>query len=354
MWHFHWRYRLQFGLLGCALVLLTGCGTIPDLKGLADATGEMRSGVVAIGNEYAASIPDDLDKCGGANCKRKFEAAWISRTAAVAAISDYSDALAQVAAAGKDGAERADQVLTSANNLLGALSVAPLSAPVIGIAKIGLTELAKFRALRSMSEAVDAAHVPVSEVLKILDQDLAALDQSSQEIKFGLSALAESEDKDQAGASLERAKSASAALRNVIAADFSGLKQDVENLAALRKNQPAPHAGACKSESQCVQELQATDKRIGESRSRLAALEQDLVSFQAAYAPVQAKKDGISNQAAHLHAAIVQLRSGLQEWISIHRKLGDDIKRGLQPNVRQLIETAGELKKLVNEMRKAP
>lgn len=354
MWHFHWRRLLQLGFLGCALALFGGCGTIPDLKGLADATGEMRSSVVAVGNEYAASIPDDLNKCGGENCKRKFEAAWVSRAAAVAAIADYSDALAQVAAAGRDGAERADQVLSSANKLLGALSVAPLSAPVIGVAKIGLTELAKYRALRSMSDAVESAHPPVSEVIKILDHDLAALDKSSQEIKFGLFALAENEDKDQSGSSIERAKSASATLRKVISADFNGLKQDVENLAALRNGQLGPYPKACKSEPECVQELQATDKRIGESRSRLAALERDIVSFEAAYAPVQGKIDVISKQAVHLHAAIVQLRSGLQVWIAIHRKLGDGIRRGLQPNVRQLIATAGELKELVDEMRKAP
>ena len=83
-------------------------------------------------------------------------------------------------------------------------------------------------------------------------------------------------------------------------------------------------------------------------------MERDLVSFEAAYAPVQGKIDAVSKQATHLHAAIAQLRSGLQEWIAIHRKLADDIRRGLQPNVRQLIATAGELKELVDEMRKAP
>lgn len=346
---------MQGALLCCGLTLLGGCGTLPDLKALADATGDMRSGVLAVANEYAASIPEDLNKCGsGENCKRKFESAWISRSAAVAAIADYSDALAQVAAAGRDGTDKADQVLNSANNLLGALSIAPLSAPVIGVAKIGLTELAKYRALRSMSEAIESAHPPVSEVFKILDQDLAALDKSSQEITFGLLALAENEDKDQLGSSIEQASAASATLRRVISADFNGLKRAVENLAALRNAQATPHTNACKSEPECVQDLQATDKRIGESRSRLVSLERDLVSFETAYAPVQGKKNAISKRGAQIHTAVVQLRSGLQEWIAIHRKLGDDIRRGLQPNVRQLIATAGDLKKLVDEMRKAP
>ena len=346
--------RLLPNVLLCALVwLLSGCGTIPDLKGLADATADLRSGVVAVGNEYSATIPDDLDQCGG-NCKRQFEAAWSSRAAAVAAIADYSDSLAQVAAAGRDGAERADQVLGSANTLLGALSVAPLSAPVAGAAKIGLTELAKYRALRSMSEAVEAAHPPIAEVTKILDQDLVALDRSNQEITAGLEALAERSDKDQAGAALELAKAASTSLRKVIAADFNGLKQAVENLAALRSARDRPHAGACRSEPECVQELQSLDKRIGESRVRLAALERDLASFEAAYAPVKAKVDEISKRGARIHGAIGQLRTGLQEWIAIHRKLGQDIQRGLQPNVRQLLAIAGDLKKRVDDMRTTP
>lgn len=349
------RCRLQGAVLCCGLALLGGCGSLPDLKGLADATGDIRSGVMAVGNEYAAAIPDDLNKCGsGENCRRKFEAAWISRAAAVTAIADYSDALAQVAAAGRDSADKADQVLNSANGLLGALSVAPLSAPVIGMAKIGLTELSKYRALRSMADAVEAAHAPVSAVFDILDQDLAALDKSNREITFGLLALAESADKDQAGSSMEQAKAASASLRRVISADLGGLKRAVENLAALRHAQPTPHPDACKSEPACTQDLEATDKRIGESRSRLASVERDLVSFVAAYAPVQAGKDAISKRGAQIHAAIGQLRSGLLEWIAIHRKLGDDIRRGLKPNVRQLIATAGDLKKLADDMRKGP
>jgi hypothetical protein len=131
-------------------------------------------------------------------------------------------------------------------------------------------------------------------------------------------------------------------------------KQAVENLAALRNGaQAPPHPQTCMTVPECVLKLEATDKRIGESRIRLAALEGDLVSFEAAYAPVQGKINEISKESGYLHAAIIKLRDGLGEWIAIHHKLGDDIRKGLQPNVRQLIATAGELKKLVDEMRKA-
>ena len=347
--------------LSIFLAMLGGCGSIPDLKGLADATSDIRSGIAAVGSEFSAAIPENLNSCkhpagGTASCRQKFDATWSSRVEAIGAIADYSDSLAQVAAAGKDGAATAEKVLTSANGLLGALSVATIPTAVAAAATKGLAELAKYRALKSMAEAIEAAQSPIRQVVEILDEDLATLDRTtSQEITSGLLALAEAEDKDQLGASIAQANFAASSLRKVISSDYSNLKFAVENLSSFRKiGVSASPSRGCLSEAACIEELRTLDMRIGENRLHLVSLERDLENFRKAYAPTQARKDAITTSAKQIRKATSQLRSGLREWLAIHRKLGDDVRRGLQPNVRELISTASDLKKLVDEMRTTP
>lgn len=352
--------RLLIFCLTVATTMVGGCGSIPDLKAFADATNDIRSSVVAVGNEFSASIPENLDTCAGeagkkTSCREKFDATWKGRVEAVGAIADYSDSLAQVAAAGRDGAATAEKVLSSANGLLGALSVATIPTAIATAATKGLAELAKYRALSSMAEAIEAAQQPIKQVFDALDLDLATLDRTtSQEITPGLLALAEREDESQAGASIGQANFATASLRSAISTDYHNLQVVVKNLAALRTNGKLPFESGCRTEAACAQELQTIDKRIGENRTHLTSLERDLENLGKAYAPTQARKDAVTARAGQIRKAIVQLRSGLRDWLIIHRSLGADVRRGLQPNIRQLIATAADLKKLVDDMRKMP
>jgi len=211
--------RLQAaGWASAFALLLSGCGSIPDLKPFADATQAVRSGVVSVGSEFASAIPADM-RCSGSGpsaplCRVKFSDAWKPRVDALGAIGDYSDGLAQVAAAGRDGAARAEQVVGSATTLLTTVG-AVVPGAIASVATKGLAELAKARALRSMSEAIEAVHPPVKELFEALDADLATLDRTGQEIAVGTAALADADDKAQVGAAVARAGGAAGALRSV-------------------------------------------------------------------------------------------------------------------------------------------
>lgn len=348
--------RLQAaGWASAFALLLSGCGSIPDLKPFADATQAVRSGVVSVGSEFASAIPADM-RCSGSGpsaplCRVKFSDAWKPRVDALGAIGDYSDGLAQVAAAGRDGAARAEQVVGSATTLLTTVG-AVVPGAIASVATKGLAELAKARALRSMSEAIEAVHPPVKELFEALDADLATLDRTGQEIAVGTAALADADDKAQVGAAVARAGGAAGALRSVISNDHTALRVAVENLATVRAGKPV--AGGCATEPDCVQQLQAIDRRLAENRRHLAVVEADLEGLRKAYAPTQAKKDAARTQAAQLRRTIVELRSALDSWLVVHRSLASDVRRGLQPNVRQLVATAEEIRKLLDDMRKAP
>ncbi|MFN0298803.1 MAG: hypothetical protein ACKVQU_00460 [Burkholderiales bacterium] len=259
--------------LTIAVTPLGGCGTIPDLKGFADATGDIRAGITVVGNEFAESIPADLQKCGPTSCREKFENVWKSRIEAVAAFASYSDSLAQIAAAGNDGAATAEKVLSSANGLLSALSVAPISGAIATALTKGLAELAKFRALKSMGDAIDAAHKPIEGIVELLDKDLAQLESiTTSEISIALAGLVEAEDKEQLGASIERARSTVAEYRRLISDEFFGLRSIAVNLADIKAKKPPSNPNACERQDTCIVAPRAVDQRLGKIRQHLAKL----------------------------------------------------------------------------------
>ncbi len=339
--------------LTVAAIQLGGCGSIPDLKGFADATGDMRAGITTVGNEFAQSIPSDLNTCGDTSCRAKFEDVWKSRIEAMGAIADYSDSLAQIAAAGKDGAATAEKVLGSANGLLGALSVSTIPAAVATAATKALAELANYRALKSMGEAIEAAQKPIEGVVNVLEQDLAVLDRTLSDISIGVIALEENKDKLQAGAAVAQAELSIKEYLRLISNDYSSLRSNSMNLAAVRAGSARPVQSGCDKEETCVTAIRAVDLRLTANREQLAKLQRDLEGFEKSYAPVKASKDAVAARISTIRKGIVHLRSGLRDWIVVHGALGNDVRRSLQPNVRQLVATAADLRKLIDDMRKA-
>jgi hypothetical protein len=320
-------------------ILLGGCGSIPDLKPFADATADIQTGVTSLGVDYGASIPGD-SKCGPSTCRDRFAQEWKPRVEVVAAIANYSDSLAQIADAGKSSAETAGRVMTSVGGLLDAVKV-PLAAPAAKIVERFISEGIKYKALKSLDEAVDAAHPLIAEVIVLLDKDLAVLADEVDVIKFGAESAVRLKDEDGTRSQLAFA-------RKSLAAHRQAMQTDHQSLAGLAKKMAG---GQC---SECGKEAQAIDQRLGEARTRLVAMERDVQSLEKSNAPLQAELDAVGARAIKTRTAIGKLRTGLQEWVTVHKGLGDNVRRSLRPNVRALVTTASDIRKLVEELRAIP
>lgn len=347
-------YRLRQPLLALTLAILAGCGSLPDLRPLADATAELQNSTALAGSEVSALLTgtcriDQKDY----ECRKVFDTAWDARVDALGAIADYTDALAQIAEAGESGAASAEQVGNAVNELLGVFGQSALSAPVVDAAKKLYGEVARVRAMRSMADAVDAATPIASSVISLLQADVVDLARIVKEA----AEAAETEilGKEQYN-SVIRARAVvtkeSESLMASVTNDFAIIGKASRSLASLR-SKGIPADNACATESDCTEELRSIERSLAIDRKRLDELGSELDRVNRAYAPVQAELEAVKRRRTQQLVLLAQLNKGLGEWLSIHRSLGSDLRQGLQPNLRKLLQTAAELQTIVDEMRSA-
>jgi hypothetical protein len=341
-------------LLAVLLAMLTGCGSLPDLRPLADATSELQSSTALLGSEVSASLTGTC-RVGQQDddCRKIFETAWAARVDALGAIAKYTDSLAQIAAAGESGAEAAQQVGDSVNQLLGVLGQAPLSDVITSTAVKLYEQVANVRATNSMADAVDKATPIVSQMVSLLQADAA--DMATIIRAAAVSAEFQVEGQEQYN-SITRAREVATAeserLMASVANDYARMGRVSQDLASVRSDQ-VPSRDACQSESDCTTKLRSMERALAADRQRLAELDSELERVNRAYAPVQAQLDAIRMRRNDQLVLLAQFNRGLGEWLAVHRSLGSDLRQRLQPNLRQLLQTAAEIQALVDEMRSA-
>jgi septal ring factor EnvC (AmiA/AmiB activator) len=102
-----------------------------------------------------------------------------------------------------------------------------------------------------------------------------------------------------------------------------------------------------------TQSIVGLDKSIGEAQQRIAATEAQVQGATRSFAPVKEKVDAIEAREKNLRAAIAKLRSSLQDWIIVHRGLGQNVRDSLKPDIRSLLTTANDIRKIVEDLRSA-
>jgi hypothetical protein len=334
------------------LATLAGCGSLPDLRPLADATSELQSSTAMLGTEVATSLTGSCN-VGGQNveCRKAFETAWAARVDALGAIAKYTDSLAQIAAAGEAGAESARQVGGAVNQLLGAIGQAPLSDAITSAAEKLYEQVANVRATNSMSDAVDEATPIVSRMVALLQADASDMAKIVQAAAMAASFEAEGQEQYN---SITRAREVATAeskrLMASVADNYAALGRVSQDLASVRSNQE-PTRNACQTESECTTKLHSLERALTADRQRLAELDGELERVNRSYAPLQDQLDGIKKRRSQQLVMLAQFNAGLAEWLAVHRTLGSDLRQSLQPNLRQLLQTAAEIQALVDEMR---
>ena len=347
------RNRLISASSALVIALLSGCGTIPDLKPFADATADLRTGVSGVGTEYSALIPSSLRCADGEPCSEQFDKAWAPSVAAMKAIATYSDSLAQIADAARTAEQSSEKVAGAAQALLGALGASPLSAPIIAAVKKGLTEIAKERAMRSLDQSIDAVHPLISEVVNIFDADLSALRSSVHRVaNSGKSALQKEEPANTSGAAV-------LGLKTNLQKQISALQRDYTRLSNL-----AEQASILRADKQCIggaqpcpelvdinRQLVAVNKAVIDGRAAITLTEQQLQSAEKMFAPTKVQLEQIDLREKKAQATLAKLRTGLQDWIALHRDLGHNVRNSLRPDVRSLLTTGNEIRKLIEDIR---
>ena len=289
-------------LFACAVL---ACA-LPDLKPFADATAQLHTSMVATN----ANVQLGLSEAGAGELAEAFRKELAVRIAAMEAVVVYTDALANISAAGQNGGGGAENLANSLNGFLGAISAPTMPSNYVAIAQSLFGIVATVRAENSLAQATEKADPAIQSIATTMTEDFHALENvlrvSGRQIKTNL--LLETSNNDIAGYRMALEKQ----------------RRQLETAMTMDRFDSAQ-----------VDQLREINTLIEMTRDR--------------YEPLMAKVKAIEDRTA-LQVRIVQnLRNGLEQWAGIHNSLAENLKRGLPPNVRLILATAIEIRELIKE-----
>ncbi|WP_263772955.1 hypothetical protein [Propionivibrio soli] len=299
------------------LVFVTGCGSLPDAKPFAEATGTMSGFVKASGQALTDSLRDEGSLLPENKTKyeddiKKFDTAWEVRIKAVEGAVAYSNAIADVIAAAGETRETINKVADSLSALAGATGIALPTAPIIGVAKdIGeflAARIATVRASHKLEEALAQAQPAVDKIAENLVRE------SNGELKPIL------EDVH----------------KNILSAINSTYGADDDFAGQLKRLL-----------------LQARTEALRDL-SKASAL-QEIDRMGAVVSARLKERDQKRDQAAAAYKARLQLVNGLSTatlaWAAAHRDLAAAIKEKRKVSTAELQATIIELRELIKKVR---
>lgn len=314
-------------ILLSAVILLSSC-SLPDLQPFATATAELSSAVTSSGEVVTAALEENQMPTEA----KSFAEAFAVRTHAMAAFVEYSDSLASIAAAGKQGAENAGKVADAFNGLLVQVgSLIPL--PGAGVISSGLVDVIKeasalvatVRAARSMKSAVEAADPTVQKLAQIVGADL-------NDMKIIVANAAENNEvriKTCKPPHKPRGCQNLGTLGDVVNAYATHAESAEKNLARIVNAGRTPTAAQIK-EAQDWRALAAeADERLAVGNALLE----------------NAKKE----KRARL-ALLTNTEKAFKAWADLHAKLSANLKEGTQPNIRNLVTATRSLRGLIEKV----
>jgi hypothetical protein len=304
--------------LAAAIVclLLAACGSLPDARPFADATGTWSASVKASGQALADSLRDagsvePADKNAYEQDIKKFEEAWSARIKAAQGAVAYSSSIADVVAAAGETGQTVNKVADSLGALAGASGITlagPTVSVVSDVAKFVGAQVAIVRVSRKLEDAVAQAQPAVDSIAEHL------VSESDRQLK----------------PTLERAH------KNIA----SGIKQqydaDSNFAAAVAKRLEQARTDALKDPAKAAS-LQELDRMLAAVGGRLKERDQRL------------------DQAAASYKARLQLINALSTttlaWAAAHRDLAGAIRDKRKVNAAELQETIGDLRDLIKKVR---
>jgi len=310
------RSILARGVLAL-LPLLVGCRSIPDLTPFAEAT----HGLAGTLTSTSGVLVSDLRRAGQANDADALEAALQPALEAATAITNYSDALANLSAAGKDGRANGEKLGGALDELAGVLAVQlPIQfGPVAGLINQWVAEA---RAAASFKKAVEAADPAIATLAPLMQQVLAQLHDLLENNERSVVDWISDENK---GVLI---------LDDVNSGKIIQLHRDltieISRLASQAASNPL------------------TEQELSQLLALRAELEVNTPQYDVAAKLVQDER----RKHASLRLAVEKASLGFGIWAKTHQGLVDAIGEERAPDVRRLQQSALEIQALVQAARK--
>lgn len=311
-------------LLFLAGAALAGCGALPDLRGFSEATGELyvvthRAGALFEGELAYAGFgkfsvknpadPDGLELSGP--LPAVFASLWAPKERAALTLSRYADALRELSAAPRTGAEKVGRLTEAVVGSFSGLGAAGLSAPLRSLAETIVETALRAKARKTMAEVVAQLDPLMQELAGLLVKDFKELEEILKDLRVQLDTLKQVDPQ---------------------------LKPDLERLTAAKREwvqrykdlDVAALSGEQASKAQFV-------------RSEIARLE----AVEAASAYERAKR-GVE---AHLRG-LKGVEKVILAWAREHARLERALSEGGDVNARELLGLVYDLKTLYEGVRR--
>lgn len=297
-------------------ILVAGCGTLPDGKPFADATGTWAASVKTSGR----ALSDSLRDAGSVELKDKklyeenvkaFEKAWSVRVNAAQGVVAYSYAIVDLIAASKESSETIKKAGDALSGLAAAVNI-PLAAPVVGVAgdlaRFVLDRIAIVRASKRLEEALAQAQPAVDRITEHL------VIEADEQLKPTLKN----------------------AYDNMISSIKSQYDADNDFAEQFSKKQTELRT-AMLSDPTKIAQLQEFDKVQMTVSARLKERDQKIDQASAAY---KARLQMVN-----------ALSTATVAWASAHHDLASAIKEKRKVNTAELQETITDLRELIKKVR---
>jgi hypothetical protein len=318
------KHLLCLALLPFFLAALTGCQT-PDLKPFADSTASLHQAVVRSQDIVRSELHELRTRNVLTNdaklieVETKFTNAFVQRIAFMEAVVNYSDSLAAVADAGKNGQANAQALGDSIKKLADAAGPygtavgvgADVFAKIFGLAAQGW-------AVHSLKEATSKADPVIAVGAEILQKDMKNI-----------------------------ADILDTAEETLITAMQKHYQRDI----ATRNNL----LGFREAQSLAINDLITNtnwSEKLADYNKKIAEVNSILDATDKWYLPLHERQTEVQQRLGAESQLMQQTAAGFKQWEKVHADLVQALKNNRQPNIRVLVSTVLEIKAEIETLKK--
>jgi hypothetical protein len=315
------KYAWAYGGL---LLLCAGC-TTPDLKPFADSTaglhqavtqsqGIIRSEISGIEQAGNLAHPDQV-----AAAKDKLIKAFDARIAFMGAVVNYSDSLAAVADAGKNGQANAKALgdsLQQLADMAGPYGMAVGAGTEIMSQIYGL--IAQARAAHSLREATTKMDPAIQKAAELVQMDMTNV--------------------------LNVLKAGEPELNTAIQSPFLDDMILRNKLAKIRRDEVAKISSNITANNSL--------ELMTEYNQKITEVDKMMDRMDKWYLPLRAQQAQNSQRFATEEDFVNNTIRGFQQWAKVHADLAKALRDDRQPNIRELLSTVLEIKTEIENFKK--
>jgi hypothetical protein len=318
------KHVLCLVLVPLLLAVLTGCQT-PDLKPFADSTANLHQAVVRSQDIVRSELQELRTRNVLANedklidAERKFTNAFVQRIAFMEAVVNYSDSLAAVADAGKNGQANAQALGDSIKKL------AEAAGPYGTAVGVGADVFSKIFGLAAQGWAVHSLRDAASKADPIIAAGAEIVQKDMKNI----------------GDVLETAQ---VPLVTAMEKDYRKDIATRNNLLRFRETQSL-EINNLLTKTNWSDLLADHNKKIAEVNAVLDATDKW-------YLPLHEKETEVQQRLSAESQLMQQTATGFKQWEKVHADLVQALKHNRQPNIRVLVSTVLEIKAEIETLKK--